>query len=142
MDSNRNYILVIFLTIIITIRMILDTIIEVQLPKGNRDHKKNNYFSTIVDIKVVIDILAFFISVYLLFNTKFNIFLISLLFLIIFSLSLDVLIEKGFIYNFLNKKDLSNNTLQFFKYYDSELNIFYNFAILLICSYILYRIFK
>jgi len=142
MDSNRNYILVIFLTIIITIRMILDTIIEVQLPKGNRDHKKNNYFSTIVDIKVVIDILAFFISVYLLFNTKFNIFLISLLFLIIFSLSLDVLIEKGFIYNFLNKKDLSNNTLQFFKYYDSELNIFYNFAIMLICSYILYRIFK
>jgi hypothetical protein len=141
MNSNLNYILVIFLTIIITLRMIIDTITEVYFSKEKHDHKKNNYLSTVLDIKIVMDIISFLISLYLVFNTKFNLFLIILLFLILISLSLDVLIEKGFIYSFLNKKDLDNNTLQFFKYYDSELNIFYNFAILLVCWYILYRIF-
>jgi hypothetical protein len=137
LNLESTYILIYILASIIFIKTIINFFIENTYPTlQNLKTKDKLLIRNLEDIKTYLDIPYLIIIFYLVFNIKLNIG-IKLLFLFsLISTALNYLVDKRYIYKFINKKYINENIINFL---DIKVDYALDIIILIMYLYVMYN---
>jgi hypothetical protein len=137
LNLQTTYILIYILTSIIFIKIIMNFFIENTYPTL-QNIKPNDKFLllNLEDIKNYLNIPYLIIIFYLIFNTKLSFGLKLLILLSLISTALNYLVDKRYIYKFINKKYINKNIINFL---DNKLDYALDIIILIMYLYVMYN---
>jgi hypothetical protein len=139
MRNENVYITLIYFTIFIFTKKILDIIVEINVPTYKDLDKKSEFVKMLVKIRDLLSLVTIVSILYLFCFYKLNKYLVFLFALLLVYNIEYFLIDHRFIYYFFNNNAFNNKTIDFL---DTNSDMFYNFIISVYCMYVLVVIFS
>lgn len=138
MNNENTYLFLIYFTVILFVKLIIDLIVEMHFPTYENLENDTLFWKILAKIKDIFNSALIIVILYLLVFVKLNGLIIFLL-LICLSTSIEYfLITRRYIFLFIEKKP---NYLTFVKNMDMYFDKIQNICLLLYVSYLLIRIF-
>ena len=138
MNKENTYLFLIYFTIILFVKLIIDLIVEMHFPTYENLDNDTPFWKNLAKIKDIFNSALIIVILYLLFFVKLNIFIIFLLLICLSSAIEYFLITKGYIFLFIEENSTSYKIVKNIDMYFDKIQ---NICLLIYVSYLLLRIF-
>ena len=139
MKAEQIYTLVIYFTIFLFIKLLVDLIVELHIPNLDDLNNETVFWKILIKIKDILNFVTIlFVSYFLIFR-KLNFYLIFLFSVVLINSVNYFLFSKKFIYLFIKKNKYNEKNIYLF---DTYFEKFQKFVLIFYVSYLLINIFK
>jgi hypothetical protein len=138
MKNEKTYLILIYFTVVLFVKLIVDLIVEFHFPNYKNLKNETPFWKILAKIKDIFNIALIIVILYLLFFVKLNNLVIILMVIVLSSCIEYFLITRGYIFSFIEHSQSNDKFVETMDmYFDKTQNIF----LILYVSYLLTRIF-
>jgi len=124
MKNDNSYQIIIYLIIFLFIKSIIDLIYEIKNPKSNKVNENDILAKNLANIEYILNIVTIVLILLLFIFYKLNTLLKSLLIIILISIFEYFIVNKRYIYLFIEQNNLSDKIIKFLDLYFDKFQIF------------------